>query len=80
MCSYLMLEIIFCFFKNESFLFLDEDPFQGEGLKFSKILRGVAHKGRGVGRFRIFLGGEGYPGGHYAFMWTVVSMLDMKMF
>ena len=60
MCSYLMLEIIFCFFKNESFLFLDEDPFQGEGLKFSKILRGVAHKGRGGWQIQnFFWGGRG---------------------
>ena len=45
--------------KNESLLFLDEGTFQGGGeLKFSKILRGVAHKGGGGGLTDLeFLGG-----------------------
>ena len=39
---------IFCVFKKQAFAFLDEGTFQEGGgvggVKFSKILRGVAHK------------------------------------
>ena len=57
MCSYLMLEIkCFVTLKNESFLFWAWVHFKG-GVKFSKILRGVAHKGGGgADIFRIFWG------------------------
>ena len=51
MCSFLMLEIkSYVSLKNESFpFFLDEGTFQGRGrVKFSKILRGIAHKGGGA--------------------------------
>ena len=54
---------IFCFFKNWIFPFLEGGTFQGggRGVKFSKILRGVAHKGGGLTdlEFFIFLGGRG---------------------
>ena len=51
MCSYLMLEIIyFVSLKNESFLFCVRVHFKG-GVKFSKILREVAQKGKGGGGF-----------------------------
>ena len=58
MCSYLMLEIkCFVTLKNESFLFWAWVHFKG-GVKFSKILRGVANKGRGGGRIYLeFFGG-----------------------
>ena len=57
MCSYFTVgNKIFRFFKNWVFAFLDEATFQG-GVKFSKILTGVAHKEAGVG------GGGGGGGG-----------------
>ena len=49
MCSYLMLEIkYFVSLKTEFFLFWTRIHFKG-GVKFSKILRGDAHKGWGGG-------------------------------
>ena len=55
MCSYFIVgNKIFCFFKKRVFPSSDEDTSRwGGGGKFSKILRGVAHKG-GSDRFRIF--------------------------
>ena len=53
MCYFTVGNKIFCFFKKSVFAFLDEDTFQEGGggdcgrNKFSKMLRGVAHKGRG---------------------------------
>ena len=44
MCSYLVLKIkSFVSLKNKTFLFWTRVHFKG-GVKFSKILRGVAHK------------------------------------
>ena len=59
MCSYFIVgNKIFGFFKKQVFAFLDEGTFQGEeGVKFSKILRGVAHKGGGGLTDLNFLGG-----------------------
>ena len=54
MCSYLMLEIkYFVSLKTEFFLFWTRIHFKG-GVKFSKILRGDAHKG-----WDIIFGGVG---------------------
>ena len=59
MCSYLMLEIkYFVSLKTEFFLFWTRIHFKG-GVKFSKILRGDAHKGWGGGVLNKFLGGGG---------------------
>ena len=59
MCSYLMLEIkSFVSLKNESFLFWTKVYFKG-GVKFSKILKEVAHKGVGSpSDLEFFLGGD----------------------
>ena len=78
MCSYFIVENkIFCSFKKWVFAFLDKGTFQWRGVKFSKIVREIAHKG-GSGRIKIFGGGAWvksgevnisgwawYPGGHY---------------
>ena len=58
MCSYLMLEIkYFVSLKTEFFLFWTRIHFKG-AVKFSKILRGDAHKG-GLTFFFFWGGGVG---------------------
>ena len=55
-CYFIVGNKIFCVFKKWVFGFLDEGTFQGQGegwvwwVKFSKILRGIAHKGEEGGR------------------------------
>ena len=61
MCSYFSFgNKIFCFFKKRVFAFLNEGRFQGGGggVKFCKILRGVAHKGGGGSDRLDFFGGD----------------------
>ena len=53
-----LLEIkSFVSLKNESLLFWTRVHFRVGGVKFSKILRGVAHKGGGLTDLEFFFGG-----------------------